>query len=67
MELPYHTVEELYSISYLKVWGDIQKPHNGMTFLLVWVDDTSEAGSYGMALVWMHDGGGPRDSVHLDL
>ena len=29
MELPYHMAGELDSISCLKVWGDIQKPHNG--------------------------------------
>ena len=53
MELPYHTVGELHSISHLKVWGDIQKPHHGMAYLLVRVDDSSEVGSYGMALVWI--------------
>ena len=45
--------EELHSISHLKVWGDVQKPHHGMAYLLVRVDDTSEAGTYGMALVWI--------------
>ena len=51
MELPYHTAGELYSISCLEVWGDIQKPHNGMAHLLVWVDDSSEDWGYGMASV----------------
>ena len=53
MGLPCHTAEELHSISCLKVWGDVQKPHHGMAYLLVQIDDTSEAKSYGMALVWI--------------
>ena len=51
--LPHHTAEELHSISHLKVWGDVQKPHYGMAYLLVQVDDTSEARTYGMAIVWI--------------
>ena len=51
--LPHHTVEELHSISHLKVWGDVQKLHQGMAYLLVQINDTSEAGTYGMALVWI--------------
>ena len=53
MDLPYHTVGELLSISCLKVWGDTQKPHNGMAYLLVRVEDASEAEGYGIALVWI--------------
>ena len=52
--LPHHTVEELHSIGHLKVWGDVQKLHLGMAYLLVRVDDTSEAGTYGMAIVWIN-------------
>ena len=52
--LPHHTAEELHSISHLKVWGDVKKPHLGMAYLLVWVDDTLEAGTYGMAIVWIN-------------
>ena len=51
--LPWHTAEELHSISCLKIWGDVQKLHHGMAYLLVQVDDTSEAGTYGMAIVWI--------------
>ena len=51
--LPHHTAGELHSIGHLKVWGDAQKLHLGMAYLLVWVDDTSEAGNYGMAIVWI--------------
>ena len=46
-------VEELHSISCLKVWEDVQKQHHSMAYLLVQVDDISEAGTYGMALVWI--------------
>ena len=51
--LPCHTVEELHSISHLKVWGDVQKLHQGMAYLLVQINDTSEARTYGLALVWI--------------
>ena len=53
LELPYHTLGELLSISCLKVLGDAQEPHNDMAYLLVCTEDTSEAESYGMALVWI--------------
>ena len=51
--LPHHTAGELHSIGHLKVWGDAQKPHLGMAYFLVWADDTSEAGNYGLAIVWI--------------
>ena len=51
--LPHHTAEELHSISHLKIWGDVQKLHHGMAYLLVQVDDTSKAGTYSMAIVWI--------------
>ena len=51
--LPHHTMGELHSIGCLKAWGDAQKLHLGMAYLLVLVDDTSEAGNYGMAIVWI--------------
>ena len=51
--LPHHTAGELHSIGHLKVWGDAQKLHLSMAYLLVQVDDTSEAGNYSMAIVWI--------------
>ena len=51
--LPRHMAEELHSISHLKVWGDVPKLLFGMAYLLVQVNDTSEAGTYGMAIVWV--------------
>ena len=53
LELPYHTSGELLSISHLKIWGDIQEPHNNMSYLLVHTGDASGAESYGLALVWI--------------
>ena len=53
VDLPYHMVGELLSISCLKVWGNIQKPQDGMAYLLVKVEDASEVEGYGMALVWI--------------
>ena len=44
---------ELLSISHLKVWGDTQKPHDGMAYLLVRVEDASEVEGYGIAVVWI--------------
>ena len=38
---------------HLKIWGDTQKPQDGMAYLLVKVEDTSEVEGYGMALVWI--------------
>ena len=46
-------VEELHSVSHLKVWGDIQKPHHGMAYLLVQVEDTLGPEGYGLASVWI--------------
>ena len=51
--LPCHMAEELHSIGCLKVWGDVQKLHLGMAYLLVQVNDTSEAGTCGMVIVWI--------------
>ena len=53
LELPYHTSGELLSISHLKIWGNIQEPHNNMAYLLVCTGDASGAESYGLALVWI--------------
>ena len=53
IDLLYHMAGELLSISCLKVWGDTQKPHNGMAYLLVRVEDAPEGGGYGIAFVWI--------------
>ena len=53
MDLPYHMAGELLSISCIKIWGDTQKPWDGMAYLLVKVEDISEVEGYGMALVWI--------------
>ena len=53
IDLPYHMAGELLSISCLKVWGDTQKPWDGMAYLLVKVEDASEVEGYSMTLVWI--------------
>ena len=53
IELPYHMAGELDSINCLKIWGDVQKLNHGMAYLLVQADDTSEARTYSLALVWV--------------
>ena len=75
MDLPYHTVGELLSISCLKVWGTPKSPRMVWLNLLVKVEDASEIEGYGMALVWIsphqalgiYDGRGIRNSIHLHL
>ena len=52
LELPCHTLGELQSISWLKIWGNTQEPCNNIAYLLVRTEGDSEAKSYGMALVW---------------
>ena len=53
MDLPYHMAGELLSITHLKVWGDTQKPYDGLAYLLVRVEDASEVEGYGIAIVWI--------------
>ena len=73
LELPYHTPKELLSISHLKMWGNIQEPHNDMAYLLVCMGDILGAEGYGLAPVMdkspsnlrIHNGGGCRDIVCL--
>ena len=45
---------ELFSISSLQVWGDAQKPHHNIAYLLVWVEDAKRDRHYGISLVWVH-------------
>ena len=53
IDLPHHMAGELLSIGHLKVWGDAQKLHLCMAYFLVQADDSSEAGNYGLAIVWL--------------
>ena len=53
IRLLHHTVQELDSISCLKIWVNTQSPHQNMAYLLVQIDDTPNAKVYGMALVWV--------------
>ena len=54
LELPCHSQVELASISSLKVWGDTQKPHCNMAYLLVQVKDVMQGRWYSISLVWVH-------------
>ena len=54
LELLCHSSGELLSISSLKIWGDVQEPHNNMAYLLVCTGDTLEAQNYGVSLVWIN-------------
>ena len=54
IRLPLHTAEELDLIRHLKVWGNAQMPHPNRAYLLVRVDDTPNAKTYGLALVWVN-------------
>ena len=54
LELSYHSQVELFSISSLKVWGNVQKPHCDIAYLLVWVENTMKDRHYGISLVWVN-------------
>ena len=54
LELPCHSQVELFSISSLNVWGDVQKPDHDIAYLLVCVEDTKRYRCYGISLVWVH-------------
>ena len=54
LELLCHFSGELLSISSLKIWGDVQEPHNDMIYILVCTGHTLEAQAYGISLVWIN-------------
>ena len=54
LEVPCHSQAELFSISDLKVLGDIQKPHCNTDYLLVRVENIMHGRQYGISLVWVH-------------
>ena len=54
LELPCHSQAELVSISSLKVWGDTQKPHCDIAYLLVQVEDIMQSRWYSISLVWVY-------------
>ena len=54
LELLCHSSGELLSISGLKIWGDVQEPHNDMAYILVHTGDTMENQTYGVSLVWIN-------------
>ena len=52
LQLPCHTQVELSSLSSLNVWGEEQKPHCDITYLLVWVENAMGDRHYGISIVW---------------
>ena len=54
LELPYHSQVELFSISSLKVWGNIQKPCYNIAYLLVQTENATEDRHYGISPVWVN-------------
>ena len=54
LELPCYSQAELFSISSLKVWGNVQKPHHNVAYLLVQVGNTIKDRQYGISLVWVN-------------
>ena len=52
LQLPCHTLVELSSLNGLKVWGEGQKPHHNIAFLLVWLEDPTGDRHYGLSIVW---------------
>ena len=54
LELPCHSQVELFSISSLKILGNVQKPRHDIAYLLVWVENTIKDREYGISLVWVN-------------
>ena len=54
LKLLCHTQAELSSISSLKVWGDVQKPHHDIAYLLIWVENTMKDRHFGISIVWVN-------------
>ena len=54
LEVPCHSQVQLFSIISLKVWGNVQKPHHNIVYLLVWVENTMKDRHYGISLVWVN-------------
>ena len=49
------TQSELTSLTHLKVWGDAERFHSNVTFLLVLPKEgVVEERVYGLAMVWVH-------------
>ena len=52
LKLLCHYEAELSSLNGLKVWGERQKPHHNIAFLLVWVENALGDRHYGISIVW---------------
>ena len=54
LELPCHSLVELFSVSSFKVWGNIHKPCHNIAYLLECIGNTTEDTHYGISLVWVN-------------
>ena len=54
LELPCHSQVELFSISSLKVWGNVQKPLLQHCLSAGLVENTMKDRQYGISLVWVN-------------
>ena len=54
LELFCHSPVNLISVSIFKVWGNIQRPRNGMAYLLVCLGNTTKERQHGVSLVWVN-------------
>ena len=48
-----HSQVEMSSLNGLKVWGEGQKPHHDIAFLLIWVEDATGDRHYGLSVMWV--------------
>ena len=54
LKLPCHSQVGLSSISSLKIWGDVQKPHYDIAYMLVQVENDRKDRLYGISIVWVN-------------
>ena len=54
-QLSCHSQLELSSLNGLKAWGEDQKPHHDITFLLVWAEEEMTGDrNYGLLTIWVN-------------
>ena len=53
-QLSCHSQVELSSLNGLKVWGEGQKPHHNIAFLLVWAEEDTGERNYGLSTIWVN-------------
>ena len=53
-QFPCHSQAELSSLNGLKVWGEGQKPHHDIAFLLVQTEEATGDRNYGLSIIWVN-------------